>query len=183
MRTSVFWTFAPGGKSTASFEQPAILVRMRGPEFQVRLGARLVRRREHGRLEVGHVAVLVRDVIAVGIADGLAAGALVDDMAHHAAELVHRILAAEKQEEHARLVAGVVRLEVLQHVLADLLLRGAVPRVGIGHDGLRVFLHQFLAGGEHARAHDIQPGAGDEPRNNAAGPRFADRMGGDDYVR
>jgi len=92
-------------------------------------------------------------------------------------------LAAEDEHQHAGLAVGAVRLEILQHVLLDELLGGPVAGLGIGDDGGGVFFREFLAGGEHACADDVEAGPGNEARDDAAGARFTDRVGGDDYVR
>ena len=149
---------------------------------QVGLGRLHIRGREHRGLEVGDVARLVRHVVAVGVADGLAAGPLIDDVADGVADLEHRILTLEDEQEDARALHHAAGDEMGEDVFPDEFLRRAMPGLGVGDDAGRILLHQLRARGEHACRDDLQAGAGDEPGHDSPRPRFADGVRGDEHI-
>ncbi len=104
------------------------------------------------------------------------------DVADRRAESFRPRPATKNQKQDARTLAVAFAGEILQDIIADQFLGGAMPRILRGHDALGVAPDEFLARGEHAPADQIEPGAGDEAGNDAAGARFAHRVGRDDDV-
>jgi hypothetical protein len=51
-----------------TFQQTAFVVGMRGPQVEIETRARRCGRGEHRRFEVGYVAVLISDVVAISVA-------------------------------------------------------------------------------------------------------------------
>src|SRR6266487_6395103 len=52
-----------------------------------------------------------------------------------------------------------------------------MARIGFRHDRIRVSLRQFRARRKHASTDEIESRAGNQPANDAAGARFAHRVG------
>ena len=115
-------------------EHAAVLVGVGRPEFQAACHRLRARGGQDGGLEIGTVAGRIDDVVAVGVADRLGAGAFVDDVAHDVHDARDGILAAEHEQQATRALALGVGREIVEDVLADQLLRGAVTRVRIVRD-------------------------------------------------
>ena len=184
MSTSVFSTFVPVGKLDRLVEQAAVRVGIRRPEQQIafarcpRPAARARRARSRSRSPFAS-----DDVVAIGVADRLAAGPLVDDVARRSCGASHRVLALENQQQHPRLRAGSVGGKVLQDVLLDQLLRRAMPRVRDRSRSPAAYFSTSSALGANIRAATrSEPRPRDQPRQDAAGPRLANRVGSDEHV-
>ena len=143
-------------------EDAAVGVGITGPKFEVALGGDGVGGTQHGGLKVDDFARGVGDVVAVGVADVLPAGASGGDGSDGGAEFDHGVFTAEDQQQDARLGVGLVGDEILENVIADQLLEGVVPGLGVGDERRGVAFDQFFAGGIHPGADEIESGAGDE---------------------
>ena len=163
-------------------EDAAIGIGKLRPELQVFLDRLLVERGDHGRLEVGHLARFIGNVIAVGVANRLAARPLVHDVSDDISDFLDRIRSTENQQENARALVVAFAGEIFLDVIAEQFLGGAMPRVLRGDDALGVAPDEFFAGGEHPSADQVEPGAGDQSGNDPAGARFAHRVRSNDNV-
>ena len=82
----------------------------------------------------------------------------------------------------ARALPVLFRAEIIQHVIADQLLGGAMRRLGFADDRFRVLLNQFRTRREHAGGNQIEPGSRNQARDDAPGARFAHRIRRQDCV-
>jgi hypothetical protein len=87
------------------FQDPAILIGEFRPEFQIALDGFGLESRQHSRLEVGYLAGIVGDVVAVGIANRFATGALMQDVPNGPMNLFHRVPSAKNEEQDPRMLA------------------------------------------------------------------------------
>ena len=110
---------------TSSSRPPSLSENSR-PELQIVFDRLGVEGSDHARLEIGHLARFVGDVIAVGVANRLAAGAFVHDVADDVANLFHRIRAAKNQEQDARVLALPFAGEIFPDIIANQFLGGAM---------------------------------------------------------
>ena len=147
------------------------------------MGFLRVWRGQHGRLEVAHLAAVVEDEIAVGVADGLAAATVRADIADHRADLAHGVFTLKHEHHDPAPPFGFwIGREVLEDIIADQLLNSPVLRVVCRDDDLRVFLHQFRAGREHSGGCQFQAGAADQSGEDATRARFVQGIRRDDDV-
>ena len=100
-------------------ENAAVSVGKFRPKFQVALNGFWIERSKHPGLKVSDVARFIGDVIAEGVANRLAAGALMHNVTDCLMDFFHRIRTAEHQEQHARLLPIHFAGEILEHVIAN----------------------------------------------------------------
>ena len=168
--------------SRQTFDNTAIGVGEPRPEFQVAFGGHGVRRAQYCGFKVNDIPRGIRDVVAVGVADVLTRRTAWGDGADSRTEFRHGIFASENQKQHAGLGVGLVGKKILENVITDQFLRGVVPGIGIGDERRGIGLNEFLAGRKHPSADKIEPGAGDQARDNAARARFANRVRSDEHI-
>ena len=165
------------------FEDAAVLVGEAGPEFEFGFGFLGGGGGEDGGFKITDFAVFAEDDVAVCIAYGFAAIALVADVADDGAGFADGVFAAQEEDHDAAAAAGFgVGGKVLQDVVVDEFLDFFVLRVVGGDDGGGVFLHEFRAGGEHPGGDEFEAGAGDEAADDAASAGFVQGIGRDDDV-
>src|SRR6516162_3427127 len=90
---------------------------------------------------------------------------------------LHGIRTAKDEEQHTSLLAVSFAGEIFQDVLTDQLLSRSMAQIGFRHDRIRISLRQFRARRKHASTDEIESRAGNQPANDAAGARFAHRVG------
>src|SRR5947207_15157184 len=96
------------------------------PKFQIALDRFGIESRQHSGLEVGHLAGIVSDVIAVGVANCFATGALVHDVAYCPMNLFHRMRSPKNEEQYSRTMPVFLTGEIFKDVIANSLLLCAV---------------------------------------------------------
>src|SRR4030095_5571244 len=80
IRTKVFSTCALAGEGATRSRVPPAESENSAQSFKTPFNALWLKRRQHSRLKVGHVACIIGDVIAIGITNRFATGALVHNM-------------------------------------------------------------------------------------------------------
>src|SRR4029077_17208771 len=86
------------GKADGAIQDTTVGIRKIRPKFQVALDCLWIKSREHTGLEVSYFARIIRDIIAVCVANRFAAGPLVHDMSYRAMNPFHRVGAAKDEE-------------------------------------------------------------------------------------
>ena len=135
-----FFDLRVRAKMNGAIQDSAVGIRKFRPEFQITLDCFWIENRKHARLEVSHLARIICDVIAVGVANCFTTRALVHDVAYGAMNLFHRVRSAKDEEQHTRVLAVLFTGEIFQDVLANQLLRRAMTRIGFRHDRFGVAL-------------------------------------------
>src|SRR6266545_2065828 len=85
-------------KSDDLIEDSPVTIGEFRPEFQIALDCFGIESRQHSGLEVGYLAGIVRDVIAIRVANCLAGGTLVHDVPNGVTKLFHRVRSAKDEE-------------------------------------------------------------------------------------
>ena len=183
MRTSVRSTILAGRVGDDVFQNAAVGIRKTRPQFQFRLRFLHVRRGEHGRLEVANLSVIVKNQVAVSVADRFAAAAVGTQIADDRAHFAHRVFAAKNQHQNAPAASRLrIGRKIFEGVVVELFLDFPILRVVGGNNRFGVLPRQFRAWRKHPHRSQIEAGARDEPAQNAAGARLVKRIGGDDDV-
>src|SRR3954468_17123256 len=105
---------------------------------------------------------MISDVITVGIPNGFAARALVQNVTNDVMNLLYSVRSAEDQKQNTRVLTVFLPGKVFQHVFANQLLRGAMTRVAFCHNRVRVSFGKLRARSEHSTSNQIESGAGNQ---------------------